>query len=107
MTTFIVFEPAAQRIEDIYDYTTYQWSKEQADRYVDGLFDLFAEIARRETPWRRIPARLNLNGYYRRYERHIIYWRELPDGVIGIVSVLHERMDLPARLRDDIEADTP
>lgn len=29
--------------------------------------------------------------------------RELPSGKIGIISILHERMDMPARLMEELQ----
>jgi plasmid stabilization system protein ParE len=37
-----------------------------------------------------------------RYERHLVYWRRLSNGDIGIVTVLHERMHQIGRLREDL-----
>lgn len=38
-----------------------------------------------------------------RYEHHVIFFRELSGGVLAIISVLHENMDLPRRLLEDDE----
>jgi len=104
MTGFVLYEPALVRIEDIYDYSLRQWGQVQADLYLDGLFATFAEIADRQSQWRPTPSEYRWNGYFRRYRRHIIFWRENGDGKVGIVTVLHDQMDLSARLREDIEA---
>ncbi len=45
-----------------------------------------------------------MNGYVCRYERHLIYWKVLTDGDIGIVTVLHERMHQTDGFRDDFGA---
>lgn len=42
--------------------------------------------------------------YFVRYERHYVFFRELSDDGIGVISILHESMDLPRRLREDLEA---
>lgn len=35
---------------------------------------------------------------------HYIFFRELSGGEIGVITILHENMDLPARIRDDFVA---
>lgn len=75
-------EPAAdQQLDDIYAYTHSRWGADQADRYINGLFDRFLALARRETPWRQIPTEYDVDGYFCRYERHLIYWAQRADGV--------------------------
>jgi len=36
-----------------------------------------------------------------RYEKHLIHWKVLEDGAVGIVTVLHERMQQIERFSDD------
>ena len=93
---------ASQRLDEIYAYTRDRWGEAQADAYVRGLFGCFDRIARRETPWRAIPAEFGVDGFFSRYEHHYVYWRLLSDGSVGIVTVLHERMHQTDRFRDDI-----
>lgn len=94
--------PAAdQRLDEIYVYTRDRWGAAQAALYLRGLFECFEAIARHEVPSRAIPAEFEVEGYYSRYEHHFIYWRELEDGAIGIVTILHERMHQIERFHDD------
>lgn len=92
---------ALVRMEDIYRYSAGRWGEAQAERYIRGLFARFEDIAARRLPWRPVPAEFGVAGFVTRYERHLIYWRELADGEVGIVTVLHERMHQIARFRDD------
>jgi len=48
-----------------------------------------------------IPAEFGVEGFFFRYERHFVYWRHLSNGDIGIVTVLHERMQRIDRFRED------
>lgn len=94
--------PAADhRLDEIYAYMRDQWGETQAQLYVRGLFECFEAIASREMPWRAIPAEFDVEGFYCRYERHFVYWRDLGRGEIGIVTILHERMHQIERFRDD------
>ena len=94
-------EAASWRLDEIYRHTRERWGPEQADRYVTGLFDAFEGIETHRTPSRPIPAEFGIEGYFFRYERHVVYWRRLSNGDIGIVTLLHERMHQIGRFRDD------
>jgi plasmid stabilization system protein ParE len=97
-----VQEAASLRLDEIYRYTRDRWGATQAERYVTGLFEAFARIEGHGVASRPIPAEFGIDGYYFRHEHHFVYWRRLPDGDIGIVTILHERMHLTDRFRDDL-----
>lgn len=101
MAAIRIQEAAAWRLDEIYRHTQARWGAEQADRYINGLFDTFASIESRSTSSRPIPAEFGIDGFFLRYESHFIYWRPLSNGDIGIVTVLHERMHQIHRLRTD------
>ncbi len=94
-------EAASYRIDEIYRYTRGRWGTRQANRYIHGLFDAFAGIEAHQTPSRPIPAEFGIDGYFFRYEQHFVYWRRLSNGDIGIVTILHARMHLIERFRED------
>jgi toxin ParE1/3/4 len=101
VTAFKLQAGALHRLDDIYRHSRDAWGEGQAERYVRGLFDRFAAIAARRFPWRPVPAEFGVDGYVCRYERHLIYWKRLADGSVGIVTVLHERMHQIERFRED------
>ena len=43
--------------------------------------------------------------FFIRHEHHYIFFRELSDHCIGVISIIHESMDIPARLKDDARRD--
>lgn len=101
MSGFRIQAAAIHRLDEIYAYTRDTWGEAQAERYIRGLFARFEMIAARSFPWRPIPAAFGVDGYVCRYEKHLIYWKVLGDGAIGVVTVLHERMHQIERFRDD------
>lgn len=101
MSGFRVQRAAGHRLDEIYVYTLDRWGEQQAARYIDGLFARFAAIANREFPWQAVPAEFEVDGFVCRYEHHFIYWKILADGVVGIVTILHERMHQLERFKDD------
>ena len=102
MSAFRVQRAAGNRLDEIYVYTRERWGDDQAERYINGLFERFAAIAAREFPWRTISAELGVSGFVCGYEHHFIYWKILADGTVGIVTILHERMHQIERFREDL-----
>jgi plasmid stabilization system protein ParE len=101
MTVVRIQEAASHRLDEVYRYTRDRWGGEQAERYITGLFEAFDKIETHEVTSRPVPAEFGVEGYFFRYERHVVYWRRLSDGGIGIVTILHERMHQIDRFRED------
>ena len=103
MASFRLQQSASWRLDEIYQYTAKHWGREQADRYILGLFNTFAKIGSHQVVSRPVPADFGVDGFFCRYERHVIYWRQLSDGDIGIVTILHERMHQIERFQEDFD----
>ncbi len=102
MAAIRIQEAASHRLDEIYRYTRERWGKDQAQRYIEGLFETFGRIETRAVTSRPVPAEFGVDGFAVRYERHVIYWRRLANGDIGIVTILHQRMHQIDRLREDL-----
>ena len=102
MAAIRIQEAASHRLDEIYRYTRERWCKDQAQRYIEGLFEIFGGIETHEAMSRPVPAEFGVDGFAVRYERHVIYWRRLANGDIGIVTILHQRMHQIDRLREDL-----
>lgn len=95
-----IYVSARRRLVEIWDYTEKTWGEEQADSYIKGLFADLDLIARRRSQWKTV-QRSGFEGiYYAKYRRHFIFFRDL-NGELGVLTVLHESMDIPNRLLDD------
>lgn len=101
MAAVRIQQAASHRLDDIYRHTRERWGETQADRYISGLFDAFARIGTHGVVSRPVPAEFGVEGYVFRYERHLVYWRRLSNGDIGIVTILHQRMHQIDRFRED------
>lgn len=101
MAQIRIQEAASLRLDEIYTYTRDRWGTEQADHYITGLFAAFEKIEQHAVLSKPIPAEFGVDGYFFRYEHHIIYWRRLTNGDIGIVTILHERMHQISRFGED------
>lgn len=92
--------PAAKEdVRGIWLYTAAQWGERQADRYAGLLEAGFRKIASRRAVSRAFSQRYP-HVRVTRCEHHYIFYVH-PDGQPPrILAVLHEQMDLVARLRE-------
>lgn len=96
----LVQDSASLRLDGIYRYTRDTWGEDQAEKYIQGLFQAFEAIESRGVISRPMPAEFDVDGFFFRYHSHFVYWRRLSSGDIGIVTILHQRMHQIARLKD-------
>ena len=96
-----IFAPAEARLLEIWDYTLAQWGEEQADRYVRDLIAVIHGLPGRRHSWRPVADKSLRGVWFLRHRHHYVFFRELSGGIIGVISILHENMDLPARLKAD------
>jgi len=99
-----IYQAAQARLHEIWDYTEQAWGEKQADAYVRSLVTAVDKARAERHRWRPLRDRSLPGVYFIRHKHHYIFFRELSDGALGVISILHENMDLPARLRDDVEA---
>lgn len=98
----VKFLPAAKsRLLEVWAYTESTWGESQADCYLRGLVDSIQQSAELRHRWRPVRDEKLSGPYFIRYQRHYIFFRELSPDTIGVISVLHEKMNIPARLRED------
>lgn len=108
MTGVIRFSPLAlAQLDMIWDYAYKRFGPEQADVYIDGLFDALEEL---QADWifhgvipRLVPPDLisditSESIYFIRYEHEILYLKHLDQNQLGVVCILGDRMDTPNRL---------
>ncbi len=107
MANYRFFKTADKQQDQIWDYTFQQWGQAQAEKYIRGLHSHMQHLADKALPWRTLPQTLtnpldlDIPVHFSHYEQHILFFRELSDG-IGILSILHQSMDLPVRLAEDL-----
>ncbi|MFW8601267.1 type II toxin-antitoxin system RelE/ParE family toxin [Desulfobacterota bacterium M19] len=101
MTEILIQRAASYRIDEIYRYTLEKWGKAKADEYIEGMFDSFGKIDTHEVLSRPIPAELGVEGFFFRYQKHFIYWKYLSNLIVGIVTILYERMHQIDRFKGD------
>lgn len=98
-----IYRAAQARLLEIWDYTERTWSENQADDYMRELVAAAHQASEDRTRWRSLKNRAIHGVFFIRHRSHFIFFRELSRGEIGVISILHENMDLPSRLLDDAQ----
>ena len=91
---------ASEDIEKIWLYTFETWSLEQADRYINLIFDEIEYLVSNPQSGKDYH---NVRSFYRasKVKSHIIFYKlEGEESEIEIIRILHERMDFESRLSE-------
>jgi plasmid stabilization system protein ParE len=100
-----IYRAVQTRLIEIWDYTARTWGEKQADACVRSLVAAVEQIQAERQRWRPLRDRALPGNYFTRHRHHYVFFRELSGGEIGVISILHENMDIPARLREDAVVD--
>ncbi len=99
MAKFKLTNKAVDDLAQIWNYTIYKWSENQADKYYQLLIDNFNEIANNPDLGKSYSGVIeNLLGF--KVGRHIIFYRKIKDDEIEIARIIHEQMDLRNRTKE-------
>lgn len=84
---------AEKDLAGIWRYTLDTWSREQANKYVEGLLAACAEIA--EAPAFMGRSYEHVRSGYRKNSvgKHVFFYQIRSGGIVFISRILHERMD--------------
>ena len=91
-----ISQQALYDINDIWEYTFHKWSKEQADRYYNLIFDeieYISENSHLEISYEHIRKNYRAS----KIKSHLVFYR-IENKSIEIIRILHQRMDLKRRL---------
>ena len=108
MAKYRFFHTADKRQDEIWDYTLENWGEKQAEKYIIELHEHLAKLSSNKLLWRTLPGNLavpddlDIHVYFSHYRHHYIFFRELSDGHIGIMTILHNSMDIPVKLNQDL-----
>ena len=94
---FIISEKATEDLEQIWLYTYFHWSVNQADKYYGFLIKQIQFIARNQTVGHKID---DVKEGYRCYsaDSHIIFYTISENDTVRIIRILGQNQDLPNRL---------
>lgn len=91
---FKISKEAQLDLENIWLHTFETWSKEQADRYFNLIFEEIEYLTQHPTAGKDYSH--IRKGYYRsKVKSHFIFYRiNLKEKAIEVIRILHQRMDI-------------
>lgn len=99
MAKVILRQKAIDDLSDIWDYTMYKWSENQADIYYSTIKFACKEIGTNlDIGKQYYGISANLFGF--KSGKHIIFYHIISEDEIEVIRILHERMDLKNRLTE-------
>ena len=95
---FKISKEAEIDLENIWLYTFETWSKEQADRYFNLIFEEIEYLTQNPNSGKDYSH--IREGYYRsKVKSHFIFYRiNLKENVLEIIRILHQQIDIENRL---------
>jgi toxin ParE1/3/4 len=95
---FIISKEAEKDLEKIWLYTVENWSIEQADRYLNLIFDEIEYLCLK--PNSGFDFGEIRKGYWRsKVKSHLIFYKvNLKKNEIEVIRILHEVMDIDSHL---------
>ena len=97
-----ILPSARLRLIEVWNYTVETWGEEQADAYIRKLHSEFKRISTQPEIWKKLPKNRFHGVFFVHSEHHYLFFRHLDKQTLGLISVLHERMNLPLRLLEDL-----
>ena len=96
--SYIISKRATEDLEQIWLYTYFRWSENQADNYYNLLIKHIEFVARNINIGRNIDY---IKKGYRCFpvEQHLIFYTISAKNTVKIIRILHQKMDIPSRLR--------
>ena len=100
MSKYRISNKAVSDLEQIWLYTFNKWTREQADKYYGIIINEIEFIVNNYEFSRNIDY---VRSGYRmsKVKSHLIFFRKPADGLIEIVRILHQSMDIENRLLED------
>jgi toxin ParE1/3/4 len=92
-----ISDKAIEDINSIWLYTLENWPFEQADKYYRFIYQIITSIPNNFEKGKDIG---NIKFGYRqiKVKSHYIIYKKAEDGIVEIIRVLHEKMDILNRL---------
>lgn len=98
MAKIIFRQEAINDLTDIWNYTLYEWSVNQADKYYESIKFACKEIS--ENPEiGEIYTEISQNLLGLKSGKHIVFYHIISENEVEVIRILHERMDLKNRMK--------
>lgn len=95
---YLISKKAVEDLENIWLFTLKKWSIEQADRYYKLIIDEIIFTADNYLTGKSID---HIRKGYRvtKVKSHLIFYKKSDGGVMEVIRILHQRMDVKSRLK--------
>lgn len=94
-------QQAIDDLNDIWNYTSWKWSEQQADRYYASIEFACKSIGTHPYIGKEYDG-ISRNLLGLKSGKHIIFYQWLSNHDIEVVRILHERMDLENRVAEGL-----
>lgn len=93
---YLISEIAINDLDGIWEYTYFNWSKAQADRYHKLIINEMEFIAENRTSGKSIDH--VKEGYLVTYVKsHMVLFKRI-EGIVKVIRILHQKMDIELNL---------
>lgn len=99
MANYKLTNKAVEDLNQIWEYTIFKWSEQQADNYYNLLLESCQNIADNPNLGKHYDG-ITAELYGLKTNRHIIFYRTSLEQYVEITRILHERMDLKNRINE-------
>lgn len=96
---FSLSKKAVEDLSGIWVYAIQAWSETQADKYYYMLLGVCQDLTDGTTAARQYPE-IHPDLFGARAGQHLIFFRQIRNDTIGVVRILHSRMDLRNRIEE-------
>jgi toxin ParE1/3/4 len=98
VSVFLLSPAARVDLAEIWDYTAGRWGVDQAERYIRDLTDACQAVADERRAGRAVDD--IRPGYFKlAVGSHFLFYRFTDAGLVDVVRILHQRMDIAAQLQ--------
>ena len=99
MAEYIISEKALDDLNNVWIYTTENWSVEQANRYYNLIIDEIEFVAENFETTKDF-GKIREDYRYSKVKSHLIFCKRVENTEMEVVRILHEKMDIKNRIND-------
>lgn len=99
MAKFYLTNKAIDDLTSIWNYTFFNWSEQQADKYYGILIDT-CHVITKNPEFGKNHEGIAPTLFGLRAKRHIIFYRVISEHEVEITRILHENINLKKRIND-------
>ena len=99
MAEYIISEKALEDLNNIWIYTSENWSAEQANRYYNLIVDEIEYVSENFEETKDF-GNIRKNYKFSKVKSHLVFYKKTGNTEMEVVRILHERMDLKNRIND-------